>query len=238
MFIFAVEIIINTKHNTTTIMKQFSYLLAAFVMMISFTGCKNGPDYLYVDTLSDEAKASFIESEDDTDAYNQAFNNYSTARFYPIFSEFEKTHRYLVENEDGAEACEGDDGEMAPPADNNEGGAVIYTDDDVTNIDGMGDEPTYEELSKYNTPNFVLYKLNDKKAREAAKDFAEKKISYEEFQKKTQDAVTVINLYDKNFDSCVSIDRKAFDTLLEKLRKTIAQIDKEAAAKKAEAAKE
>ncbi len=219
-------------------MKHFSYLLTAFVMLMTFTGCNNGPDYLYVDTQSDEAKASFIESEDDNDAYSKAFNNYSTARFYPIFSEFEKTHRYLVENEGGAEACEGDDGEMAAPADNSDGGAVIYTDDDVTNIDGMGDEPTYEELSKYNTPNFVLYKLNDNKAREAAKDFVDHKISYEEFQKKAQEAVTVINLYDKNFDSCVSIDRKAFDTLLEKLRKTIAQIDKEAAAKKAEAAKE
>lgn len=221
-------------------MKHYASLLAALVAMVIFTGCDNGPGYLYVDTLSDEAKASFIESEDDNDAYEKAFTSYSNARFYPVFSEFEKTHRYIAENDGNAEACEGDDGEMAAPVDNSEGGSVIYTDDDVTSIDGMGDEPSYEELSKFNTPNFVLYKLDSGDARKAAQDLVDRKISYEEFQKKVegQEAVTVINLYDKRFDTCAGIDRKVFDTQLEKLRKTIAQIDREAAARKAEAAKQ
>lgn len=220
-------------------MKNYINLLLVVVATMVFVACNHGPSYLYVDNQSDEPKPSFIESDDDTDAYNKAFTNYSTARFYPVFSEFEKTHRYIAEN-DGAEACESDDGGMAPPADNSEGGAIIYTDDDVTSIDGMGSEPIYEELLKINKPNFVLYKLNNSDARNAAKDFVDKKISYEEFQKKIQgeDAVTPIDLYDKNFDSCVNIDRMVFDDLLAKLRKAILQIDKEAAQRKAEAAKE
>lgn len=103
----------------------------------------------------------------------------------------------------------------------------------------MGSEPMYEELLKINKPNFILYKLNSGEARNAAKDFVDKKISYDEFLKKVKegDDVAVIDLYDKNFDACVNIDRKVFDDMLAKLRKTIAQIDKEAAARKAEASK-
>lgn len=220
-------------------MKNYINLLLVVVATMFFVACNHGPDYLYVDNQSDEPKPSFIDSEDDSDAYSQAFTSYSKARFYPVFSEFEKTHRYIAEN-DGAEACESDDGGMAPPADNSEGGAIIYTGDDVTSIDGMGSEPMYEELLKINKPNFTLYKLNNGDARKAAQDFVDKKISYDEFQKKVQadDAVTVVDLYDKNFDSCVNIDRKVFDDLLAKLRKAIAQIDKEAAARKAETAKQ
>lgn len=220
-------------------MKRYINLLLVVVAMLIFVACNRGPGYLYVDNQSDDPKPSFIESDDDNDAYTKAFTSYSTARFYPVFSEFEKTHRYIAEN-DGAEACEGDDGEMVAPADDSEGGAVISTGDDVTSIDGMGSEPMYEELLKINKPNFVLYKLNNGDARNAAKDFVDRKISYEEFQKKVQgeDAVNVIDLYDKNFDACANIDRRVFDDMLAKLRKAIAQIDKEALQRKAEAAKQ
>ena len=219
-------------------MKHYTNLLMGFVAMMALVACNHGPNYLYVDNQSDEPKPCFVESDDDTEAYNNAFTSYSTARFYPVFSEFEKTHRYIVENE-GAEACDADEGEMAPPADAGEGGAIIYTGDDVTSLDGMGSEPMYEELLKINKPNFILYKLNSGEARNAAKDFVDKKISYDEFLKKLKegDDVAVIDLYDKNFDACVNIDRKVFDDMLAKLRKTIAQIDKEAAARKAEASK-
>ena len=217
-------------------MKNYAYLMAAFVMVTLFTACNKGPQYLYVETLGDEAKVSYIESEDDNDAYSKAFENYSNARFYPIFSEFEKTHRYIKEN-DGAESCEGDEGDVIV-TDNSEGGAIIYTGNDVNDEEGMGTEPTYEELLKINAPSFILYKLEDSAVRDAAKDLIDKKISYDEFMKKTEGKIKEVNLYDKNFDACVSIDRKVFDNLLKKLRSTIAQIDKDAEARKAEAAAE
>ena len=100
----------------------------------------------------------------------------------------------------------------------------------------MGDEPMYEELSKFNTPNFTLYKLTDGSARMAAQDFIDKKITFEEFIKKIEGGSEVVNFYDKNFDACVNIDRKVFDRMLAKLRTTLTKIDQEAAAKKAEEA--
>lgn len=218
-------------------MKKYNFLFMALLVMVAVTSCNKGPGYIYIDNQSDEPKVSFIESEDDAEAYNKAFENYSTARFYPVFSEFEKTHRYIAENEGNGEACESDEGEAAPPDDSNGVGAVISTGDDVTSIDGMGQEPVYEELSKFNTPNFMLYKITDGSARKAAQDFINKKISYEEFEKVLEGNTEAINFYDKNFDSCVAIDRKVFDNLLSKLRATLSQIDKEVATRKAEAHK-
>jgi len=217
-------------------MKKYHFILLALTLVLSFSSCKKAPMYLYVDNLNDEPKISTVESEDDSDAYLKSFEKYSEARFYPVFSEFEKTHRYIVENEGESDACESPEGEVAPP-DNSEGGAIISTGDDVTNIDGMGDEPMYEELSKFNTPNFTLYKITDGSAREVAQELLDNKITFDDFKKKTANSIEEVNLYDKNFDACVNADRKVFDKLLAKLKTTIAQIDKEAAAKKAEEAK-
>lgn len=216
-------------------MKKYTLLLLTLMVAVAFSSCKKSPQYIYVDNMSDEAKVSFIEGEDDNDAYNKAFENYSNARFYPIFSEFEKTRKYIAENDSASEACEGIEGEMAPPDDSGGGGEVISTSDDASSLDGMGDRPVYMELSKFNTPTFTLYKITDSKAREAVQDYIDKKITYEEFVKQTQGKVEEINLYDKNFDSCVAIDRKVFDQLQSKLAEALEKIDKDAASKKGDA---
>jgi hypothetical protein len=216
-------------------MKKYTLFLLTLIVAVAFSSCKKSPQYIYVDNMSDEAKVSFIEGEDDTDAYSKAFENYSEARFYPIFSEFEKTRKYIAENDSESEACEGFEGEMAPPDDSGEGGEIISTSDDVSSLDGMGDRPVYVELSSFNTPTFTLYKINDSSARDAAQDYIDKKITYEEFVKKTQGKVEEINLYDKNFDACVAIDRKVFDKLQSKLEAALEKIDKDVANKKGDA---
>ena len=215
-------------------MKKYNLLLMALLVAMAVTGCKKGPMYIYVDKLGDEPKVSFIDAEDDNGAYNKAFEKYSEARFYPIFSEFEKTYRFIKENEGNSEACEGDESTAVPPDDSNGRGSVITTGDDVNTLEGMGQEPTYESLSKDNTPNFVLYKIEDGKARKAAQDLIDKKISYEEFEKIISGTTESINLYDKSFESCATIDRNMFEKLRNKLRSAKAQIDKEAEARKAE----
>ncbi len=216
-------------------MKKYTLLLLTLMVAVAFSSCKKSPQYIYVDNMSDEAKVSFIEGEDDNDAYSKAFENYSNARFYPVFSEFEKTRKYIAENDSASEACEGIEGEMAPPDDSGGGGEVISTSDDASSLDGMGDRPVYMELSKFNTPTFTLYKITDSSAREAAQDYIDKKITYEEFVKLTQGKVEEVNLYDKNFDSCVAIDRKVFDQLQSKLAQALDKIDKDAASKKGDA---
>lgn len=216
-------------------MKKYTLLLLTLMVAFAFSSCKKSPQYIYVDNMSDEAKVSFIEGEDDNDAYSKAFENYSNARFYPVFSEFEKTRKYIAENDSASEACEGIEGEMAPPDDSGGGGEVISTSDDASSLDGMGDRPMYMELSKFNTPTFTLFKITDSSAREAAQDYIDKKITYEEFVKLTQGKVEEVNLYDKNFDSCVAIDRKVFDQLQSKLAQALDKIDKDVANKKGDA---
>ena len=215
-------------------MKIKNYLFMVLLLTVALTGCKKGPMYIYIDTQGDDPKVSFIDSEDDVNAYNKAFENYSNARFYPIFSEFEKTHRYIVENEGNNEACEADESAPVPADANSDRGSVITTGDEVTTIDGMGSEPSYEELSEFNEPNFILYKIESSSARKAAQDYIDKKISYEEFEKRMKGSTTPINLYKKNFQACATIDRNLFDKLIDKLRTTIAKIDREAAERKAE----
>ncbi len=215
-------------------MKKLFLFLVSLAIVLVFTACDKSPQYIYVDNMSDEAKVSFVDGTDDNDAYSKAFENYSNSRFYPIFSEFEKTRKYIAENDSADEACEGIEGDVLP-VDEGEGGDIISTDDDVNSLEAMGDGPTYEELSKFNTPNFTLYKITGSGAKNAAQDFIDKKITYEEFQKKIQDNVEVINLYDKNFDACVSIDRKVFDKLQTKLQAAIEKIDKDAANKTGDA---
>ena len=212
-------------------MRKNAYLFLTLMLALVFTSCKDQPQYIYVDNMGDEAKVSFIEGESDDDAYAKAFENYSNARFYPVFSEYEKTRKYIAENDSASEACEGDEGEAAPPDDSGAAGSVISTDDDVNSLDAMGDGPAYEELSKFNAPNLTLYKITSSDARSAAQDYIDKKITYEEFQKKVNGNVEEINLFDKSFDSCVAIDRKVFDKLQAKLKAAIEKIDKDASGK-------
>ncbi|MBR2146285.1 MAG: hypothetical protein IJ925_02370 [Muribaculaceae bacterium] len=205
--------------------------MLALLVMIATASCNRGPKYIYVDMQGDEPKVSFIEADEDDVAYDKAFETYSTTRFYPLFSDFEKMHRYMADN-GNSEACEGDDGMVVPPDDSNGAGAVITTGDDVTSVEG--NEPLYEELDKLNSPNFVLYKITDSSARKAAQDYIDKKITYEELEKTLKGNTEQISLYEKRFEHCVAIDRSVFDKLRNKLRATIAQIDREVAARKAE----
>lgn len=216
-------------------MKKFALLSLTLMTVLVFSSCKKSPQYIYVDNMSDEAKVSFIDAQDDNEAYNMAFENYSNARFYPIFSEFEKNRKYIAELDSTGEACEADEGEIAPPDDSGEGGDFISTGDDVSSFDGTGDVPEYQELLKINTPNFTLYKVTSGDARSAAQDYIDKKITYDEFKKRTQDKVEEINLYDKNFDNCVSIDRRVFDKLMKKLKDAYEKIDKDVANKTGDA---
>lgn len=215
-------------------MKKLTLLSLTFLVALTFASCKKSPQYIYVDNMSDEAKVSFIDAQDDTEAYNQAFENYSNARFYPIFSEFEKNRKYIAELDSTGEACEGDEGEVAPP-DDSQGGDFISTGDDVSSFDGTGDVPEYQELLKINTPNFTLYKITSSDARNAAQDYIDKKITYDEFVKKTQGNVEEINLYNNNFESCVAIDRRVFDKLMSKLKAAYEKIDRDVANKTGDA---
>lgn len=213
-------------------MKHYTLYFLTLLFALSLASCKQSPQYIYVDNISgDEAKLSFIEGEDDNDAYFKAFESYSNARFYPQFSAFEKTRKYIAENDSSSEACEGIEGEVAPP-DNSEGGDVIPSSDEVNT---MGERPVYTELSKFNTPTFTLYKITGSEARDAAQDYIDKKITYEEFVKRIQDNVEEINLYEKNFDNCVAIDRKVFDKLQTKLDENLKKIDKDVANKQGDA---
>ena len=203
----------NNLQTHFSIMKKYAIYFLSVIVAMSFASCKKSPQYIYVDNMNEEAKVSFIDGVDDNDAYSKAFENYSNARFYPLFSEYEKTRKYIAENDSASEACEGIEGEVAPP-DNSEGGSIISTDDDVNSLDAMGDGPVYVELSRFNAPTFTLYKITDSSARSAAE---------------------VINLYDSNFDACVTIDRKVFDSLQKKLTKALEKIDKDAARKQGDA---
>ena len=66
-------------------MRKNAYLFLTLMLALVFTSCKDQPQYIYVDNMGDEAKVSFIEGESDDDAYAKAFENYSNARFYPVF---------------------------------------------------------------------------------------------------------------------------------------------------------
>lgn len=224
----------HVQNNKMTIMKKLFFFSITLSMLLAFASCSKSPQYIYVDNMGDEAKVSFVDAPDDNAAYSKAFENYSNARFYPLFSEFEKTRKYIAENDSADEACEGiEGGDIA--MEETEGGDIISTDDDVNSLENMGDSPSYEELSKFNTPSFTLYKITGSDAKSAAQDLIDGKITYDEFQKKIQDNVEVINLYDKNFDACVSIDRKVFDKLQTKLKASMEKIDKDAANKTGDA---
>ena len=53
-------------------MKHYTNLLMGFVAMMALVACNHGPNYLYVDNQSDEPKPCFVESDNDTEAYNNA----------------------------------------------------------------------------------------------------------------------------------------------------------------------
>lgn len=193
-------------------MKKYLSLLLTITMMLIVGGCKKAPMYVYVDTEASDPRVGLIEAEDDDAAYYKSFEKYSETRHYSNFSAVEKSLAYIG---DGLEACESDEADqgMAVPADDGVGD-VITTDD----AESMGEYPEYSELSEFNAPNFTLYRITDNDARQAAQDLIDKKISYEEFQKKTQGKVETIELYEKAFKKCSDIDKKVYNNMLAKFK--------------------
>ena len=191
--------------------KSFSLLLI-IAMMLIVGSCKKAPMSVYVDTEASEPRVGLIEAEEDDAAYYKSFEKYSETRHYSNFSAVEKSRAYIG---DGLDACESDEADqgMAVPADDAVGD-VITTDDS----ESMGEYPEYSELSEFNAPNFTLYRITDEDARQAAQDLIDKKIRYEEFQKKTQGKVETIDLYEKAFKQCSDIDKKVYNNMLAKFR--------------------
>ena len=201
------------------IMKKSLFLLLTVTMMLTFGSCKKTPMYLYVDTEASEPRVGMIEAEEDDAAYYKSFEKYSETRHYSNFSAVEKSRAYIG---DGLDACESDVPEqgMAVPADDALGD-VITTDDSET----MGEYPMYFDLSKDLPPNFILYKITDKDARQAAQDLMDKNISFEEFQKKIKDKSEILydpeqhkNLYEQEFAKCCDIDKRVYTNMLNKFK--------------------
>ncbi|MBO4722923.1 MAG: hypothetical protein J5629_08315 [Muribaculaceae bacterium] len=208
-------------------MKKTSLLLLTMMLILALNSCsKEKPMYVYIDceTLEFEPKPSLIVADEDMAAFYNSFEVYSENKHDKVFYDILKTKQVF---EGGSEACESDEadqgaipvsetdgvGELLPTGDSDEAGEYIYTD--------LLDP-------KDSTPNFKLYKITDKDARQVAQDFIDKKISFEEFQTKVKDKAEVIydnekhkDIYEKEFKKCKEIDYNSYAKMREKFNKSL-----------------
>ncbi len=209
-------------------MKKISLLLLLMPLMLALlSGCNNEkPMFVYIDceTLELEPKPSLIEADDDVSAFYKSFDEYSKNKHDKVFYEILKTKEVF---EGGSEACESDEADQgAIPMSETDGvGELLPTGDS----DETG-EYTYPDLlaPKDSTPNFKLYKITDKGARQVAQDFLDKKISFEEFQTKVKDHAEVIydneqhkDIYEKEFKKCKEIDYNAYAKMRDKFNNSL-----------------
>lgn len=208
-------------------MKKISSLLLAMIIILALGSCKKDkPMFVYIDceTLELEPKPSLIQADDDVNAFYNSFEKYSENKHDKVFYDIMKTKQVF---EGGSEACESDEADQ---------GAVP-----VSEVDGVGEvlpsgdsdeegEYNYPELlaPKNSTPNFKLYKITDKGARQVAQDFIDKKISFEEFQEKVKDNAEIIydneqhkDIYEKEFNKCKEIDYNAYVKMRDKFNKSL-----------------
>ncbi len=208
-------------------MKKTSFLLLTTIMILVLGSCNNEkPMYVYIDceTLELEPKPSLVVADDDVSAFYKSFDEYSSNKHDKVFYEILKTKEVF---EGGSEACESDEADQgAIPVSETDGvGELLPTGDS----DEAG-EYNYPELldPKNSTPNFKLYRITDKGARQVAQDFIDKKISFEEFQEKVKDKAEIIydneqhkDIYEKEFNKCKEIDYNAYAKMREKFNKSL-----------------
>ena len=208
-------------------MKKTSFLLLSMIMLLVLGSCKKEkPMYVYIDceTLELEPKPSLITADDDLNAFYNSFEKFSENKHDKEFYQLKKAREIIA---GGGEACESDEADQ---------GAIP-----VGDVDGVGDvlpsgdsdadgEYIYRDLydPKNNTPNFKLYKITDKKARQVAQDFIDKKISFVEFQEKVKDNSEIIydnernkEIYEKEFQKCKEIDYNAYSKMRDKFNKSL-----------------
>ena len=211
-------------------MKKTSFLLFTMFLAIAFSSCKNkAPLYVYIDREADEPQVSQIEleEENDVEAFYKSFEKYAETRHYKGFAAVDNS-AYIG---GGFDACEGDEAEQNMGAIDEplSGGEMIPTDDS----EGTG-EYNYLDLSKDNPPNFTLYKIDDQEGRQAAQDYKDKKITFEEFEKKIKDKCEVLydmnsdkkGLYEKEFNKCIEIDKTVYSKMSETFKKKALEAQK------------
>lgn len=211
-------------------MKKTSFLLLAVTLILVFGSCqKDKPIYVYIDceNLDSQPKPFSIEADDDVAAFYNSFEKYAKDRHYVEF----QLRMPAGINSGGGEACESDEADQ---------GAIP-----VSEVDGMGElvpSGDSDEMGEYiypnnldvnNTPNFILYKITDKKSRQVAQDFIDKKISIEEFQEKVKDNAEIIydnvqhkDIYEKEFAKCKEIDYNAYSKMREDFNKKVLEAQK------------
>lgn len=213
-------------------MKKTFFLHLTIILLLALGSCnKEKPMYIYIDceTLELEPKPSLIVANDDVTAFYNSFEKYSENKHDKVFYDLRKTKEVF---EGGSEACESDEADQ---------GAVP-----VGDMDGVGEllpngdsdeegEYNYSELlaPKNSTPNFKLYKITDKSARQVAQDFIDKKISFEEFQEKVKDKAEIVydneqhkDIYEKEFNKCKEIDYDAYARMRDKFIKSLQAMPK------------
>lgn len=211
-------------------MKKIPFLLFTMILAIALSSCKNDPPmYIYIDREADDPKVSQIEleEENDVEAFYKSFEKYSETRHYKGFSAVDNS-AYIG---NGFDACEGDEADQGMAVVNEpvEGGEMIPTDDS----EATG-EYIYPDLSKDNPPNFTLYRLDDKESRQAAQDYKDKKITFDEFEKKIKDKCIVLYdmnsdkkaLYEKELNKCIQIDKAVYSKMSETFKKKAQEAQK------------
>ncbi len=200
------------------------------ILILALGSCKKEkPMYVYIDceNLDSQPKPFSVEAEDDVAAFYKSFEKYAKDRHYVEFNLRMPTSI----NSGGGEACESDEADQ---------GAIP-----VSEVDGMGDlvpSGDSDEMGEYiypnnldvnNTPNFILYKITDKKSRQVAQDFIDKKISIEEFQEKVKDNAEIIydnvqhkDIYEKEFAKCKEIDYNAYSKMRDDFNKKVLEAQK------------
>ncbi|MBR5171289.1 MAG: hypothetical protein IKW85_12095 [Muribaculaceae bacterium] len=206
-------------------MRKISFLLLTMIVVLALGSCKKEkPMYVYIDceNLDSQPKPFSVEADDDVSAFYKSFEKYASDRHFVEF----KSRMPIDFNGGGSEACESDEADQ---------GAIQYSE-----VDGSGEimpSGDSDEMEEYiypnnmdvdNTPNFVLYKIADKKSRQVAQDFIDKKISFEEFQEKVKDNVEIIydnvqhkDIYEKEFQKCKEIDYNAYCKMREDFNKKV-----------------
>ena len=213
-------------------MKKPFLILLTMIMVLALGSCKKEkPMYVYIDCENldqdSQPKPFLIEGDDDIAVFYNSFDKYASDRHYLEF----KSRMPVDINGGGSEACESDEadqgaipvsevdgaGELIPTGDADEAGEYIYPDN----------------LDVNNTPNFILYKITDKEARKLAQDYLDKRISFDEFQKKVMDKSEIIydnvqhkGIYEKEFKKCKEIDYNAYSKMREDFNKKVLEAQK------------
>ena len=192
--------------------------LLCVVMLLALCSCQK--KYAYVETLGDNPNVEIIDAGDDAAAYDDAFEKFAQAQLHYVFDPYIKTKKYAdyeggcEDDEEGTE-CAGNGRNDEGGNNDDNGGDNVVTDDSDSNAE----TPQYSEPNKDNV-SFMLYKLDNGDATDAAKKLKAGKITLAEFQKIMAKNATEIDLFDQQIDKCKKIYKAAFDSNMAKLKAT------------------